>query len=71
MKEKSVAFTKGKSKFLKNKRRESDFLWRTEVSSFRVVETYNKKLSPETEHISCLTNCLTISDSWSYEMKNF
>ena len=39
MKEKSVTFTKGKSKFLQNQREESDFSVEILVSSFRVVET--------------------------------
>ena len=39
MKEKSVTFTKGKSKFLQNQQEESDFSVEILVSSFRVVET--------------------------------
>ena len=39
MKEKSVTFTKEKSKFLQNQREESDFSVEILVSSFRVVET--------------------------------
>ena len=47
MKEKSVTFTKGESKFLENKLGEGDF-------------SVEKKLSPETERISCFTNFLSI-----------
>ena len=39
MKEKSVTFTKGKSKFLQNQREESDFSVEILASSFRVAET--------------------------------
>ena len=39
MKEKSVTFTKGKSKFLQNQRGEGDFSVENLVSSFRAVET--------------------------------
>ena len=56
MKEKSVTFTKGKSKFVEYKQGKGDFS----------VENlgFHKKLSSETERISWLTNCRTIWDLW-------
>ena len=57
MKEKYVTFTVGKSKFLQNQRGDGDFS--AENLDLFFQSSGNVKLSPETERISCLTNCRT------------
>ena len=60
MKEKSVTFTKGKSKFLQNQPGEGDFSVENLGLFCQSSGNVKKKLSPETQRVSCLTNCRTI-----------
>ena len=57
MKEKSVTLTKGKSKFLENKRGEVEFSVENLGLFFQSSGNVKKILSPVNEHIKCLTNC--------------
>ena len=63
---------KEKANFSKINGGRATFLWRIQVSSFRVVENAkNKKLLPEAGCINWLTNCRIMQDLWSLEMRNF
>ena len=59
MKEKSVTFTKGKSKFIENKQGEGEFSVQNLGLLLQSSRKVKQEISPEIERIKRLTNFLT------------